>query len=349
MAKISYLISKASSLWKYFEDQDATKKDAPEDGQIVFSKNNVCVHYPSSSVFQIDADTSADIEQHFPGYLVLRSHRCCDEESEQHTTLILSWIPNMVLKKNPKSVEHSPCRSVGLRSATPSPGRVNLSCSRRTSRRHSLQSINSTIYIQDTDAIQVSPEDVSAALSEMISSREDENGSSQRLMSGNKSTPHISVSRGSSAHSDPENEGTNKSGCDKQNSDHNSNSSHHSWSPCHTPTTPAPTPTSPQDSFGRQFLYENSSPVGIFTVNLKDMKSLRLFFSSQTNEGCNGQLVIASRESQYKVFHFHHGGLDKLVSILEEWDFLKLRKSSKNKGSNYKQFSVCKPQLRDDG
>ena len=32
-----------------------------------------------------------------------------------------------------------------------------------------------------------------------------------------------------------------------------------------------------------------------------------------------GQIVIASRESQYKILHFHYGGLDKLAEIFQDW------------------------------
>ena len=51
-----------------------------------------------------------------------------------------------------------------------------------------------------------------------------------------------------------------------------------------------------------------------------EMRSLRLFFSDGT--GCRGQLVIASQESQYKILHFHHTGLDKLAAVFEDWNFL---------------------------
>lgn len=50
------------------------------------------------------------------------------------------------------------------------------------------------------------------------------------------------------------------------------------------------------------------------------MRSLRLFFS---DESCTcGQLVVASRESQYKILHFHHGGLDRLAQVLHQWHSL---------------------------
>lgn len=54
-----------------------------------------------------------------------------------------------------------------------------------------------------------------------------------------------------------------------------------------------------------------------FSVDLGQMRSLRLFFA---DPGCTcGQLVVASRESQYKILHFHHGGLDRLAGTLHQW------------------------------
>ncbi|PNJ88361.1 TBC1D16 isoform 9, partial [Pongo abelii] len=42
----------------------------------------------------------------------------------------------------------------------------------------------------------------------------------------------------------------------------------------------------------------------------------------RSDEACtSGQLVVASRESQYKVFHFHHGGLDKLSDVFQQWKY----------------------------
>lgn len=47
------------------------------------------------------------------------------------------------------------------------------------------------------------------------------------------------------------------------------------------------------------------------------MRSLRLFYN---DAACSaGQVVIASRESQYKILHFHNGGLDRLAEIFQEW------------------------------
>lgn len=82
---------------------------------------------------------------------------------------------------------------------------------------------------------------------------------------------------------------------------------------------------------------------GVFTVDLALMRSLRLFFS---NDACNsGQLVIASQESQYKILHFHCGGLDALATILEQWK-LAVKLNEKLSGQYAIQhFSICGPQL----
>ena len=53
------------------------------------------------------------------------------------------------------------------------------------------------------------------------------------------------------------------------------------------------------------------------------MRSMRLFYS---NPECTcGQLVIASPEAQYKILHFHHGGLDKLAQIFEQWNAVRAK------------------------
>ncbi|VDO60602.1 unnamed protein product [Heligmosomoides polygyrus] len=75
------------------------------------------------------------------------------------------------------------------------------------------------------------------------------------------------------------------------------------------------------------------------------MRSMRLFYS---NADCtSGQLVIASPDSHYKILHFHHGGLDKLAQLFEQWTAVKA-KSVKN-GSpsprDDKHLLICQPTL----
>ncbi|XP_077825321.1 TBC1 domain family member 16 isoform X22 [Macaca mulatta] len=84
---------------------------------------------------------------------------------------------------------------------------------------------------------------------------------------------------------------------------------------------------------------------GVFRVDLGHMRSLRLFFS---DEACtSGQLVVASRESQYKVFHFHHGGLDKLSDVFQQWKYcteMQL-KDQVAPDKTCMQFSIRRPKL----
>ena len=70
------------------------------------------------------------------------------------------------------------------------------------------------------------------------------------------------------------------------------------------------------------------------------MRSLRIFYS---DDACtSGQLVIASRESQYKILHFHHGGLDRLAEVFADWKFLAKPKDkvSKAHGESYTLFQI---------
>ncbi|XP_065092903.1 TBC1 domain family member 16 [Ochlerotatus camptorhynchus] len=85
-----------------------------------------------------------------------------------------------------------------------------------------------------------------------------------------------------------------------------------------------------------------------FSVDLSQMRALRLFFN---DENCtSGQLVIASRESQYKILHFHHGGLDHLAQVLHQWHCLlhniKLAPGQDEPNLPYRQFMVCRPEVR---
>ncbi|KAG5677571.1 hypothetical protein PVAND_007320 [Polypedilum vanderplanki] len=85
-----------------------------------------------------------------------------------------------------------------------------------------------------------------------------------------------------------------------------------------------------------------------FSVDLSQMRSLRLFFN---DEQCtSGQLVIASRESQYKILHFHHGGLDHLAQVLHQWHCLlhniKIAPGHDDLNLPYRQFMVCRPEVK---
>lgn len=95
---------------------------------------------------------------------------------------------------------------------------------------------------------------------------------------------------------------------------------------------------------------QNQTPIRCrrFSVDLSQMRALRLFFN---DEQCtSGQLVIASRESQYKILHFHHGGLDHLAQVLHQWHCLlhniKISPGQDETNLPYRQFMVCRPEVR---
>lgn len=78
---------------------------------------------------------------------------------------------------------------------------------------------------------------------------------------------------------------------------------------------------------------------------LGEMRSLRLFSTGGdgNDETSCGQLVVASRESQYKILHFHHGGLQRLGQVLAEWScILRPQPSTENSSKPYQHFMVCR-------
>ena len=70
---------------------------------------------------------------------------------------------------------------------------------------------------------------------------------------------------------------------------------------------------------------------------------MRLFYN---DEACTcGQVVIASRESQYKILHFHNGGLNKLAEIFDDWSLFAHETDQSPSGDGtkpYRQFLVVK-------
>lgn len=57
--------------------------------------------------------------------------------------------------------------------------------------------------------------------------------------------------------------------------------------------------------------------VSTFTVDLGQMRSVKVFYN-QDDRSC-GQLVVASMSKQFRVLHFHHGGLPGLASAMDDW------------------------------
>lgn len=79
-------------------------EDPPDyvDNEILFCKNNVCVHPPTIARHELDI-------VHHPGYLTITTKVFTDQHNNaKRPTLFLNWIPNSTLRKCPSAVETSP-------------------------------------------------------------------------------------------------------------------------------------------------------------------------------------------------------------------------------------------------
>lgn len=95
------IIKRASSYILGY-DESAEKDDhIYEDNEVLFCKNNICVHPPAF------ARQESDI-LHYPGYLTVTTKTFVDQyNNAKRPTLMLTWIPNATLRKCPSTVENS--------------------------------------------------------------------------------------------------------------------------------------------------------------------------------------------------------------------------------------------------
>lgn len=101
------LLKRASS---YFLGLEFDEQEEPldyVDNEILFCKNNVCVHPPTVARHELDI-------VHHPGYLTITTKVFTDQHNNaKRPTLFLNWIPNSTLKKCPSAVETSPSDELG--------------------------------------------------------------------------------------------------------------------------------------------------------------------------------------------------------------------------------------------
>lgn len=100
------LIKRASSYFLGLEFEDEEPPDYV-DNEILFCKNNVCVHPPTIARHELDI-------VHHPGYLTVTTKVFTDQHNNsKRPTLFLNWIPNSTLRKCPSAVETSPSDELG--------------------------------------------------------------------------------------------------------------------------------------------------------------------------------------------------------------------------------------------
>nr|XP_030143229.3 TBC1 domain family member 16 isoform X2 [Taeniopygia guttata] len=353
------------------------------DGEIIYSKNNVCVHPP---------ELLQGIGEHHPGYLCLYM----EKDELLGTTLILAWVPNSRIQRQDEEAlryvtpESSPVRKAprkrGHHAQALGVGRPLSPPEHRGAqglRGDEILSVSQLVRdggpSSEGEKLSQSgarrspqpPRSDSGTLS-TVSSQEEHNrsegteeGLDCREDEGSLELSADDVSRDSTFDSDsdafsspfclsPISEALGKSSSsvfmDSESRDTCDNRMTCSTSSASSLDTSAQF----QESNGQtqstrwdeqQKVFALEQVCGVFRVDLGQMRSLRLFFS---DEACTcGQLVVASRESQYKIFHFHHGGLDKLSEVFQQWKYC-TETHLKDQLADEKtcmQFSIRRPKL----
>ncbi|XP_064584993.1 TBC1 domain family member 16 isoform X2 [Zonotrichia leucophrys gambelii] len=350
------------------------------DGDIIYSKNNVCVHPP---------ELLQGIGEHHPGYLCLYM----EKDELLGATLMLAWVPNSRIQRQDEEAlryvtpEGSPVRKAprkrgrhgpGLATASPpqhrgapSPGGDSEGLPVSQPPRDGVPSSEGEKLAQSARPAPQPPRSDSGTPSTVSSQEEPcrsegtEEGLDCREDEGSLELSADDVSRDSTFDSDsdafsspfclsPISEALGKSSSsvfmDSESRDTCDNRMTCSTSSASSLDTSAQfqenngqTQSTRWDEQQKVFALEQVC--GVFRVDLGQMRSLRLFFS---DEACTcGQLVVASRESQYKIFHFHHGGLDKLCEVFQQWKYC-TETQLKEQLADEKtcmQFSIRRPKL----
>ncbi|XP_058790396.1 TBC1 domain family member 16 isoform X2 [Phymastichus coffea] len=316
-----------------------------QNGETLFCKNNVCVHPPTLLRQQCDV-------VHHPGYMTVT---CKVDKVSGVPTLHLSWIPNTTLRKHPNTLE-------------------NAAVKRLETAKENEPQLEEPGKTKPDEKIDV-----------CLEAKEPPNSTDcERICSGGGRPETPIASQPSSngfEHSEPKktplppafvrSDSTDSRTEDNGNKDDTASIKSRSMSLTSMSSlsiimsndeipTWMRTPELLALQHNLQFPESaTASPVAVrrahrcrrFCVDLGQMRSLRLFFSDP--ECTSGQLVVASRESQYKILHFHHGGLDRLAATLHQWHqilnpgFSSIDRPNED-GLPYRHFMVCRPEVSRD-
>ncbi|KAM8796868.1 TBC1 domain family member 16 isoform 2-T2 [Eudromia elegans] len=332
------------------------------DGEIIYSKNNVCVHPP---------ELLQGLGEHHPGYLCLY----LEKDELLGRTLILAWVPNSrIQRQDEEALRYVTPEGSPVRRAPRKRGRHTQGCGATRPaapphRQGDTAPAPPPVPVRDPPDGSPAPEEgdplsqggaarsYSGILS-TISSQDEQDGPEGRAEQGeDEGSLELSAddgSRDSTLDSDsdafsspfclsPISEALGKSSSSVfLDNDSSSASSLETSAPF--PESNGPAQSGRWDEQQKVFALEQVC--GVFRVDLGHMRSLRLFFS---DEACTcGQLVVASRESQYKVFHFHHGGLDKLAEVFQQWKYCAethLKEQRLADDRTCMRFSIRRPKL----
>ncbi|XP_077825298.1 TBC1 domain family member 16 isoform X8 [Macaca mulatta] len=363
--------SKASDLLTLTPAGSGSGSPCVLDGEIIYSKNNVCVHPPEGL---------QGLGEHHPGYLCLYM----EKDEMLGATLILAWVPNSrIQRQDEEALRYITPESSPVRKAPRPRGRRTRSSG--ASHQPSPTELRPTLTPKDEDILVVTqsiPDGVLAS-----PALEDEEKLAQglgvdgaqpasqpaRSPSGILSTvsPQDVTEEGQELRPEAgEEDGSLELSAEGVSRDSSFDSDSDAFS---SPFCLSPISAALAESRGSVFLESDSSLCfvagavhGVGTQgpgwslpkrlpsSLTDLAGSgsppRLPGGSQaSDEACtSGQLVVASRESQYKVFHFHHGGLDKLSDVFQQWKYcteMQLKDQQVAPDKTCMQFSIRRPKL----
>ncbi|KAM5135366.1 TBC1 domain family member 16 isoform 2-T2 [Mantella aurantiaca] len=316
------------------------------DGETIFSKNNVCVH---------PRELLQDVSSHHPGYL------CVYMEKDEclGATLILAWVPNSRIQRQDEEAlryitpESSPVRKVPRKrnrhlpkSSPSSSHKPSASTKENPGDQARPNSAGSPGEPDSCDVSAETPGDVteqgddepSLDISSDDVSKDSPLDSDSDAFSSPFCLSPISEALAESSRS-----------LFLENEMRQDGDSHMT---CYASSPEANAQDGEMNGRGNPAKWEEQQKLlaleqtcGVFRVDLGQMRSLRLFFS---DDACtSGQLVVASRESQYKVFHFHHGGLGKLSEVFHKWKYCQETqlKEQVSEDKSCLHFSIQRPDL----
>ncbi|MCP9266243.1 hypothetical protein DINM_021757 [Dirofilaria immitis] len=374
-----------------------------QDGDVVYSKNNVCIH----DVRKNDQKDTDDSIKHIPGYLTLQ----CQSDDILGITLILQWLPNKTLEKNPKSIrnvsqknqnvdginyERMEFRNVNKQSRVYPQNNSGDDDSDDSDDNNDGTNLNNDDDDDDDDKTQTdhtaedrsptSENDINVEMNgDMITVTSMKRRPNLFMSPENSKTlevptinviPNTPVDYSSIDEKDEELIYRSSSSDDHEFQDRDQyrnesfaknnlrlNILQQYRDKCEhlckiTPEQFAMThnlmldnDSQPDDdatvsvSGGSVIFHQKALSASLFSVNLGKMRSMRLFFTA--DDLTSGQFVIATWDSHYKILHFHHGGLDKLAQILEQWSAIKTKAVKDGSPSPIpnRQFLVCQPKV----
>ncbi|XP_030902209.2 TBC1 domain family member 16 isoform X6 [Melopsittacus undulatus] len=316
------------------------------DGEIIYSKNNVCVHPP---------ELLQGIGEHHPGYLCLYM----EKDELLGTTLILAWVPNSrIQRQDEEALRYITPESSPVRKAPRKHGRHAQGFG--TVRQPSPPEQRGAVVLRGEDILTVSQLVKDVAYISSPSSEGEKLPQCCPAGDGTHRSPQPARSDSGILLTISSQEEQNSEALGKSSSsvflDNESRDTCDNHLTCSTSSASSlDTSAQFQDNNGQtqstrwdeqQKVFALEQVCGVFRVDLGQMRSLRLFFS---DEACTcGQLVVASRESQYKIFHFHHGGLDKLSEVFQQWKYCTethLKDQQLTDERTCMQFSIRRPKL----